>query len=221
MVLAGIHGCKDGNLGSIDEGLLGEYEHQIQFLRRLNKTDLEEKKAEFVLENMGSYIHETEINEAEFVKVVKKHNPTVITIAFCYTNISVINDILRLSGIYAFMILSKDRADLTNDRCMALDSTQKQIIKTVAEVQPKNVFLWGSSGTGKTIILTEILKMKISHYKKKNVRLNVFVTSYMAASRSQLIEDFKVKYLAHLPSGCQVKFIPFNILCKGKSHKFG
>ena len=120
------------------------------------------------------------------------------------------------------MILSRDRADITEDRCMALDSTQKQVIKTVAEVQPKNIFLWGSSGTGKTIILTEVLKMKIIHYKKQNIKLNIFVTSYMAASGSQLIEDLKQKYLAHLPSECQVQFNPFNLLCKGKFiHLYG
>ena len=217
LVLAGIHGGKDGELGSVDEGLLGEYEHQIQFLKRKYKKDLEQKKAEFVLENMGSHMNnETQFDEETFIKSVKKHNPTVITIAFCYTNVSVINDFLRLSGIYSFMILSKDRADITEDRCMTLDSTQKQIIKKVVEVQPKNIFLWGSSGTGKTIILSEVLKMKISHYNKKGMKLNVFVTSYMAVSGSKLIEDFKHKYLVHLPSGCKVQFIPFNFLCKGK-----
>ena len=38
----------------------------------------------------------------------------------------------------------------------------------------------------------------------------------MAATGSQLMEDFKEKYLAYLPSECQVGFIPFNLLCKGK-----
>ena len=216
LVLAGIHGCKDGELGSVDEGLLGEYEHQIHFLKRKYKEDLQEKNAEIVLENIGLYRDGTEFDETMFIKAVTEHTPTVITIAFCYTNVSIINDILRLAGIYSFMILSRDRADITEDRCMTLDSTQKQIIMKVAEVQPKNIFLWGSSGTGKTIILTEILKMKISHYKKKHIKLNIFVTSYMAGSGSQLIEDFKQKYLAHLPYECQIQFLPFNMLCKGK-----
>ena len=216
LVLAGIHGCKDGELGFVDEGLFREYEHQIQFLERKYKEDLEDKNATFVLENMGNYKNETEFNETTFLKTVKKHNPTVITIAFCYTNVSVINEMLRLSGIYSFMVLSRDRADITEDRCIALDSSQKQIIKKVVEVQPKNIFLWGSSGTGKTIILAEVLKMKISHYNKKGIKLNIFVTSYMAASGSQLMEDFKQKYLAHLPFECQIQFLPFNLLCKGK-----
>ena len=216
LVLAGIHGCKDGELGSVDEGLFRAYEHQIQFLKRKYKEDLDKKKAEFVLENIGSHMGETEFNETTFINAVNKHSPTVITLAFCYTNVSVMNDMLRLSGIYSFMILSKDRAEITDDRCMALDSTQKQVIQKVSELQPKNIFLWGSSGTGKTIILTEVLKMKISHYKKQNIKLNIFITSYMAASGSQLIEDFKHKYLAHLPSECHFKFVPFNLLCKGK-----
>ena len=215
LVLAGIHGCKDGCLGSVDEGLLGEYEHQIQFLKRKYKEDLDEKKAEIVLENVGTYKSKVEFNEATFINAVKKHNPTVIMLAFCYTNVSTINDVLRSSGIYTLMIMSKDRATITEDRCMALDPNQKKIIEEVTKFQPKNIFLWGSSGTGKTIILTEILKMKIIHYKQKSINLNVFVTSYMATSESQLIHEFKEKYLVHLPSECQVKFIPFNLLCQG------
>ena len=89
-----------------------------------------EKNTEFVLENVGTYREGLEFDEATFINVVKKHTPTVITIAFCYTNVSVINDMLRLSGIYASMILSRDRADITEDRCMLLDPTQKQVIKT-------------------------------------------------------------------------------------------
>ena len=147
LVLAGIHGGKDGKLGSVDEGLFGEYEHQIQFLKRKYKEDLYKKNAEFMLENVGSYRDRMEFDEATFIKAVRKHSPTVITLAFCYTNVSVMNDMLRLLGIYSFMILSRDRAEITDDRCMALDSTQKQVIQKVSELQPKNIFLWGSSGT--------------------------------------------------------------------------
>ena len=73
LVLAGIHGCKDGELGSVDEGLFGEYEHQIQFLKRKYKEDLDKKKAEFVLENIGSHMGETEFNETTFINAVNKH----------------------------------------------------------------------------------------------------------------------------------------------------
>ena len=31
--------------------------------------------------------------------------------------------------------------------------------------QPKNVILWGSSGTGKTLLLAEMLMMRIAHYR--------------------------------------------------------
>ena len=216
LVLAGIHGCKDGKLGSVDDGLLGEYRHQILFLQKKYKEDFEKMNIKFILENVGSYIDQNGLDENKFVEVVKMHNPTMITLAFCYTNASILNDILRSSGIYTFMILSKDRADITENRCFSLDSTQEQIIKKVTNNPSQNIFLWGSSGTGKTILLTEILKIKLSYYKMKMVQLNVFVTSYMATSDSQLIHDFKEKYLAFLPSTCHIRFTPFNLLCKGK-----
>ena len=61
--------------------------------------------------------------------------------------------------------------------------------------------------------------MKMSYYKNKSIKVNVFVTSYMAASGSQLIKDFKEKYLVYMPSESQVRFIPFNLLCTGKLSK--
>ena len=216
LVLAGIHGCKDGMLGAVDNGLLTEYLGQIQFLKRKYKEDIDKKNIEFIVQNVGSYMDKNKLNESKFVDAVKNHNPTLITLAFCFTNVSILNDILRASGIYTFMILSKDRADITEGRCVELDSTQKDIIKQVVKNPLQNIFLWGSSGTGKTIILTEILKVKISHYVQKNKKLNVFVTSYMATSESQWIQDFKEKYLAYLQDRCQIRFIPFNLLCEGK-----
>ena len=217
LVLAGIHGCKDGNLGFVDNGLLKEYQRQVQFLKAKYKEDFERFNVEFIVENVGNYMDQTELDENKFIEAVKKSNPTVITLAFCYTSVSILHEILRASGIYTFLILSKDRADITDDKCVTLDATQISIIKRFIKNPFKNLFLWGSSGTGKTIILTEILKMKISHYKQKKIELNVFVTSYMAVSGSQLIKDFRERYLAYLPSECQIRIMSFNLLCQGKT----
>ena len=125
-----------------------------------------------------------------------------------------LNNVLRAAGIYSVVILNKDRADITEDRCIELDKIQRKIVEVVAENQPQNIFLWGSSGTGKTIMLAEALKMKISQYMKKGVKLNIFVTSYMATPESQLMIVLKDKYLSHMPPGHKVQFIPFHQLCK-------
>ena len=92
---------------------------------------------------------------------------------------------------------------------------EQKVVEIIAKDQPQNVFLWGSSGTGKTIMLAEAMKMKISHYMKQGKKLNIFVTSYMATPESQLLKLLKDKYLSHIPSGNHVKFMPFHLLCKG------
>ena len=214
LVLAGIHGHKDGKLGLVDDGLLGEYEHQIDFLKKKYKEDIEKKKITFILEDVGAHMDRKKLNEEALVAAVKKHNPTIISLAFCYTNMSVLNNVLRAAGIYSVVILNKDRADITEDRCIELDEIQRKIVEDVAENQPQNIFLWGSSGTGKTIMLAEAMKMKISQYMKKGVKLNIFVTSYMATPESQLMIVLKDKYLSHMPLGHKVQFIPFHQLCK-------
>ena len=215
LVLAGIHGRKDGKLGSVDDGLFDEYEHQIEFLKRKYKEDVEAKNIMFAIEDVGSLMDQKLVNEEALVEAVKKHNPTIISLAFCYTNVSVLNDVLRSAGIYSLLILNKDRANITEDKCIELDNIQRKIIETVADNQPQNIFLWGSSGTGKTIMLSESMKIKISQYMKKGIKLNIFVTSYMATPESQLIHVLEDKYFSHIPSGHQVKFMPFNQLCKG------
>ena len=118
------------------------------------------------------------------------------------------------------LILAHDRAVITEDRCLELDEAQRSIIENVAENPTKNVFLWGSSGTGKTIILTEVLKMKASYYKMNGIKLNVLVTSYIATPQSQLIQDLQNKYLAHLPTTVQVQYIALSELCTELGLKF-
>ena len=52
----------------------------------------------------------------------------------------------RSAGIYSVLIMSKDQANITEGKYVVLDPAQKMVIEKVAENQPKNVFLWGSSG---------------------------------------------------------------------------
>ena len=114
--------------------------------------------------------------------------------------------------------MSQDQAEITEDRYVILDPVQKQIIQQSALQMPKNVFLWGSTGTGKTLILTQLLAMKISEYTKRGLKLKVFVSSYMSGIKdSMLMNEFKNRYLKHLTSlNDMVQFIPFEQLCKGK-----
>ena len=215
LVLAGIHGGPRGKLGQADFGLLDDYERHVKFLKNKYNDEIANKNIEIVVENVGSHMGPEKLNEETFVEAVIKHKPTIISLAFCFTNVSELNNVLRAAGIYTLLILTKDRAEITEDRCVVLDKTQQDIIQTVAKKYPKNIFLWGSSGTGKTILLTEILKMKMGQYSKNGQKLNIFVTSYMAIPESQLIKDLKEKYFNNHPSVNEIQFIAFRSLCQG------
>ena len=226
LVLAGIHGEKDGQLGNLDHNLFEDYQRQIKYFMGKSRKkppakisqDILDKNVQFVLEDVGKSFNTTELDKSKLIQAVEKHNPTIISLSFCYTNVSQLNEVFRSAGIYTVLIMSQDQAEITEDRYVILDPVQKQIIQQSALQMPKNVFLWGSTGTGKTLILTQLLAMKISEYTKRGLKLKVFVSSYMSGMKdSMLMNEFKNRYLKHLTSlNDMVQFIPFEQLCKGK-----
>ena len=93
----------------------------------------------------------------------------------------------------------------------------RQIIENVAKNLPKNILIWGSSGTGKTLLLTQILGIKISYYKMLGgIKLNIIVTSFQSLDfKSQLLKDFKENYLTQLDNMDEVRFLSLPELCSG------
>ena len=58
------------------------------------------------------------------------------------------------------------------------------------------LFLWGSSGTGKTVLSLETLKIKLSHFKSQNKTVRVIVTQfYNSSDDTILLENIRQKYL--------------------------
>ena len=50
-----------------------------------------------------------------------------------------------------------------------------------------NVFLWGFTGSGKTGLAMETVKIKVSHCKEKNKSVRVIVTKYADRDDPQLL----------------------------------
>ena len=90
------------------------------------------------------------------------------------------------------------------------------IIEEISQQQFPNIILWGSYGTGKTLLLVEALGIKISYYKRQNVDMKVFISSYSNDSYdSPLMEDFRERYMPRLVHEEFVEFIDFKHLCEG------
>ena len=61
------------------------------------------------------------------------------------------------------------------------------------------LFLWGSSGTGKTLLSLETLKIKLSHFKSQNKTVKVIVTQFefdiLKTEKVVVIESFTEPFL--------------------------
>ena len=73
------------------------------------------------------------------------------------------------------------------------------------------LFLWGSSGTGKTVLSLETLKIKISHFKSQNKTVKVIVTQFDTYRDPFLLENIRQKYLVNISD---VQILPLGQLCQ-------
>ena len=79
------------------------------------------------------------------------------------------------------------------------------------------LFLWGSSGTGKTVLSLETLKIKLSHFKSQNKTLRVIVTQFYTFRDSFLLENIRQKYLTNISD---VEILPLEDLCEELNIQF-
>ena len=120
------------------------------------------------------------------------------------------------------MVIEHDLRQICKNPNAKLDEKQSEIIEKVANEKPQNVILWGSSGTGKTILLTQALGMKFSYFKKENIPMRIIVSSFGAYYNAQpkiLMEDMENKYLPQLKLE-KGQFIMGKDLCKGNYQHF-
>jgi hypothetical protein len=184
-------------------------------LKKIKRDDFVKKEIVINVEDIGRHGDRSELDLDKLTEAVKSLDPTVILLAFCWSEKSELNDVLRSAGIYTGMILREERAQIIESRHVELDEGQKEVIRTVAEKKPRNIFLWGSSGSGKTLLLIEALLMKISQYRREGRHLEVIATSYQAVrSDDALMKDFREKYLSSLADQDNVRIVPCRVLCQ-------
>ena len=125
---------------------------------------------------------------------------------------------MRELGIISVASMLDDRGHVTKGKSFLLDKVQLEIIKGASEYHEylleteqkhgdvpqdiekyKNVILFGGSGTGKTLILAELLKMRIAHYERMEIPYRVIVAVCRPGSdQKTLLADLKRKYFSDL-----------------------
>ena len=93
----------------------------------------------------------------------------------------------------------------SNSSLLHLDESQKKLIEKVAQEKPGGVFLWGTSGSGKTLLLAEALKMKISQLKREGKQVRVIISAM--TNTEFLMKDLEAKYLPDLAGDDNARFI--------------
>ena len=240
LVLAGVHGHDDGKLGVRDEGLLEDNHGQVRLLKDKSKRkfkdmaqDMEEKNMKLDVVDVGkhnNFLDEVnggnenmKIDSEKLISTIRQFEPTIIILAFCWSRLSELNDVLRAAGVYPEMILNQDLVTITKGRALSLDPTQRKIIQKVAHENPKNVFLWGQAGTGKTVLAAQVINMKVSHYTKLlcqkytmeecKTKIKVIVCTY-STTFLPLTEDLQDNHFISLRSRASCSFYALGEFCQ-------
>ena len=148
-------------------------------------------------------------NEGKLVKDIKKLNPKVLAITWCYSLNGDLAMALRQEGIFARMVMEHDLKLITGNPQAKFDEDQNLLIEALVKFEkksgPRNLFLWGYTGTGKTLFLTEALKIKLSKIRKRKLegkRVNIIVTVFDTVAQLRndvsLLKDFREKYLKNI-----------------------
>ena len=87
--------------------------------------------------------------------------------------------------------------------------------------QKRHVLLYGSPGTGKTILLMQLLRKRLAKYKQEKKKVQILIIIYHALVRtdSQIFIDMRKKYLPTLMlARNDYKLMHFKQACKGSDY---
>ena len=153
-------------------------------------------------------------------KICKQNRPIVLIFASCYSYYSSVKDFLAAEGVLAAININKDHGDISGGKIFALDPQQQEVLKKIRqcirEDRLPNVFLWGSGGTGKTLLMVEMLQMYLAYYKMKSIPTKVLVIVYHSFIKEgdKLLEDLRTKYLANIDEGVDICILTMKQACK-------
>ena len=98
LVLAGIHGEEEGKMGDNEYSFVKTSEKQIEKLKKHKENDIKEKEMEIKLVNIGLF-KDKSLDEEQLIKAIQTHEPTILLLAYCFSQASELNDILRAAGM--------------------------------------------------------------------------------------------------------------------------
>ena len=180
IAICGYHGGDDGKVGKPFDEFNRQVRNALKSVKDKNKDIC--KSMEYILSgdvksisNLTNFDVKSsleELIEDTFETQSEARRPTVFLFASCFSDINQFKECLIESGITAISKIKNERGSITNGVCLKLDPTQLKLIEVFKAVHEakhpddmkiRNLFLTGSFGTGKTVVLTEICWMMINY----------------------------------------------------------
>ena len=165
--------------------------------------------------------------KSEFIRLLGINKPVVLILASCWSHLGEIANILCTAGLYSTIRMIEEKAELTSGKSFSLDDTQIDVLKCIVfdhynncpwTLTTKNILLFGSHGTGKTILLTEILLMRLGFYILHNVPINKIIVSCFNSETDNyiLLQSLKHTFKDYHFFKKKFEFLNFKSLCEGK-----
>ena len=139
--------------------------------------------------------------------------------AFCFSNVNVLLSTMMEVGVLPVLAAKMERGLISNGTCHGMSQGQRIPMGQIKEdhmdhkdglenAQSRNIFLYGSPGTGKTILIKLFVRMRVEFYKillqktEDSTPINVVIAVYRSDAKdlmkqfetdfSDLVEDPKV-----------------------------
>ena len=117
----------------------------------------------------------TDVNEQNLTAIsnqIQKLNTNVLMIGWCYANNGDLAMALRSDATLSRLILEQEMRDIgiLNPQ---ISNQQKEVLQEA--YKKKDIFLYGNTGAGKTVIGSEVVKIKMAQWIRNNVSGTVLI----------------------------------------------
>ena len=217
VIYCGTHGAEDGSIGQTNKDMGDMINIYKQVVGELLTKDtkrmklIKEKNIRFEIRFVGKLpgfdTHLVNCHELKGTMdtMMGSEDPYVVILAFCYTRKSILRAMMMEMGYLAILSSKAERSLLSGGTCHKVAECQQTPLKKVRldqtltkdnlkTAESKNMFLYGSTGTGKTEILKHVVRMRTEFYKRiykeDPCMINVIIAVYRSDAK-QLMAQFK------------------------------
>ena len=175
LVVSGSHGGEDGSLtpNYKEDNFYNQDLMVKNWLENTDpfKSDILNKRVSIEVFHLGDYLQDIAAKrDEELTMKLREFEPSMIVLAYCYSGRSILNDVMLANGVTSEKDVRTDLYDITGGRAITTDQAQTDLLRRVVRQAPRLVFLWGSPGTGKTIMGEQAALILAGRYARRGER---------------------------------------------------